>query len=70
MGTLAFDIMHGMVQESGGRGRPKRMWLTDMDEWTGKSVVTCIHDAKNHGRWQQIVDSSKYPNGHQATRVT
>ena len=43
---------------------------TDIGEWTGKSVVTYIREAKNRERWQKIADSSKCPNGHQATGVT
>eukprot|EP00794_Sanderia_malayensis_P017886 gene17886-biopygen12251 len=70
MGTLAFDIMHGSVEGSRGRGRPKRIWLTDIGEWTEKSVVGCIREAQDRGRWRKIVDWSKCPNSHQATGVT
>ena len=66
MGTLEFDIIPGSLEGSRGIGRPKRTWLTDIGEWTGKSVVTFIRKAKNHGRWQKIVDLSKCPNNHQA----
>ena len=67
MGTVAFDIMHGSVEGSRGRGRQKRTWLTGIGEWTGMSVVTCIREAKNCGRWRKIADPSKCPNGHQTT---
>ena len=67
--TPAFDIMPGSVEGRRGRRQPKRTWGTDIGEWTGKSVVTYIREAKNRGRWQKIADSSKCPNGHQATGV-
>ena len=42
VGTLAYDIMHGSVNGSGGRGRPKRTWLDDIKEWSGRSMVECF----------------------------
>ena len=33
-GSLAHDVMHGMVEGASGRGRPKRTCLTDIAEWT------------------------------------
>eukprot|EP00794_Sanderia_malayensis_P009858 gene9858-biopygen8121 len=69
-GTLAYDIMHGGVEGSRGRGRPRRTWLADIAEWTEKSVVECLRNAKDRGRWREIVRASKCPNGQQATGVT
>ena len=70
MGTLAFDIMHGGVEGSRERGRPRKSWLSDIAEWTEKSVVVCLREAQDRGRWRRIVYLSKCPNGHQATGVT
>ena len=33
--TLEHDVMHGMVEGSRGRGRPKRTRQTDIAGWTG-----------------------------------
>ena len=63
----SLPCMHGSVEGRRGRRRPKRMWRTDIGQWTGKSVVTCNCEAKNRGRLQKIVDSSECPNGYQAT---
>ena len=62
--------MHGSMEGSRGRGRPKRTYLTDIGEWTGKGVATCTREAKNRGLWRKIVDSPKCPNSDQATGAT
>ena len=69
-GTLAHDIMHGAVEGSRGRGRPRNTWLSDIVNWTGKSVVSCMRVARDRGRWRKTVNSSKCPNGQRATGVT
>ena len=69
-GTLAHDIMHGAVEGSRGRGRPRNTWLSDIANWTGKSVVSCMRVARDRGRWRKTVNSSKCPNGQRATGVT
>eukprot|EP00795_Rhopilema_esculentum_P005717 gene5717-10971_t len=69
-GTLAHDIMHGAVESSRGRGRPRNTWLSDIANWTGKSVVSCMRVARDRGRWRKTVNSSKCPNGQRATGVT
>eukprot|EP00795_Rhopilema_esculentum_P007413 gene7414-13169_t len=66
-GTLAHDIMHGAVESSRGRGRPRNTWLSDIANWTGKSVVSCMRVAKDRGRWRKTVNSSKCPNLQRAT---
>ncbi|XP_063596283.1 uncharacterized protein LOC134773139 [Penaeus indicus] len=70
IGTLAFDVMHVGVEGSRGRGRLRRSWLSDIGEWPGRSVVGCLREAQDRGRWRRIVYLSKCPNGHQATGVT
>eukprot|EP00795_Rhopilema_esculentum_P010165 gene10165-18833_t len=48
--TLAHEIMHGAVESSRGRGRPRNTWLSDIANWTGKSVVSCMRVARDRGR--------------------
>ena len=62
--------MHGAVEGSRGRGRPRNTWLSDIANWTGKSVVSCMRVARDRGRWRKTVNSSKCPNGRRATGVT
>ena len=69
-GTLAYDIMHGAVEGSRGRGRPKNSWMRDIVAWTERGAVTCVSLARDREGWRRIVESSKCPNGHRATGVT
>ena len=39
---LANTIMHGRVPGSGGRGRPRRCWITDICEWTRSTPSQAI----------------------------
>ena len=47
-GSLAHDVMHGMVDGASERGRPKRTWLTDIAEWSGLALQQST--GRNGGR--------------------
>ena len=47
VGTLAYDIMHGSVNGSKGRGRPKRTRFNDIKDWSGRSIVDCLRASKD-----------------------
>ena len=66
VGTLAYDIMHGSVNGSRGRGRPKITWFNDIKDWSGRSIVDCLRASKDREYWRHIVNSSKCPNGRHA----
>ena len=66
VGTLACDIMHGSVNRSRGRGRPKRTRFDDIKDWSGRSIVDCLRASKDREYWRHIVNSSKCPNGRHA----
>ena len=63
-GTLANTIMHGSVEGSRGRGRPKRMWTDDIKDWTGMRLIECIREAGKRDVWKRRIAKSKCPNGH------
>ena len=39
---LANTIMHGRAPGKGGRGRPRRCWITDICEWTRSTPSQAI----------------------------
>lgn len=43
-GTLALSIMHGSVEGTRKRGRPKTNWLGDSQRWTGKKKPQRFYD--------------------------
>ena len=43
---LANTIMHGRAPGKGGRGRPRRCWITDICEWTRSTPSQAIRLAK------------------------
>ena len=69
-GTLAHTIMHGQVKGKRTRGRPKTSWLTNIAEWTRKTIVTCVREAIDRKKWWITVQSSKCPNGPRTMGMT
>ena len=69
-GSLAYDIMHGAVEGNRNRGRPRNSWLGDIVAWTKRDATTCVRLARDREGWRKIVNSSKCPNGSEATGVT
>ena len=55
-GSLAHDVMHGLVEGTRGRGRPKRTWLRDITDWTGIGITECVKEAEDRQKWRKIVN--------------
>ena len=49
---LVKKTMLGMTECNDMRGRPKREWLDDIQEWCGKRVVDICRDALNRTKWR------------------
>jgi len=69
-GTLAHSIMHGSVEGTRKRGRPKTNWLGDIQRWTGKKITECIRLADDRAGWKREVNAAKCPNGFTTMGVT
>ena len=46
-GTLANTILQGTVEGTRKRGRPKRIWMDDIKDWTGRNVEKLLPLAEN-----------------------
>ena len=54
-GTMTNTIMQGKVEGERSRGRPKRMYVDDIKEWTGKDMITTMRRTENRRRWKEEV---------------
>ena len=52
---LEKDIIIGETEGSRGRGRPRRMWMDDVMEWTGFTLGQVVHAAQQRDSWRVIV---------------
>ena len=39
--SLQKTILTGKMEGRRGRGRPRRQWMDDIKEWTGKTMLQC-----------------------------
>ena len=65
-GTLANIILQGTVEGRRKRGRPKRIWMDDIKDWTGRNVEELLHLAENRSVWSRVVmniASPQWPHG-------
>ena len=53
--TLANTILHGTVEGTRKRGRPKRIWMDDIKDWTGRNVEELLRLAENRAVWSRVV---------------
>ena len=63
---LVKSVMFGMMEGTNKKGRPKRKWLDDIQEWCGKRVDDIRRDAMNRPNWKKCVDRAVNTNGHWA----
>ena len=65
-GTLANTILQGTVEGTRKRGRPKRIWMDDIKDWTGRNVEELLRLAENRSVWSRVVmniASPQWPHG-------
>ena len=65
-GTLANIILQGTVDGSRKRGRPKRIWIDDIKDWTGRTVGELLRLAEDRAAWSKMImvtASPQWPHG-------
>ena len=45
-------LLTGKVEGKRGRGRPRRTWADDIEQWTQRSMNNCMRDAYNREQWR------------------
>ena len=64
---LANITMHGRVPVERGRGRPRKTWLPNIQEWTNLSMTEATRKAADRKMWKDIGQSKTVhlrPNGY------
>ena len=51
--------MDGKIEGSRGRGRPRRTWVKDVTEATGKSYVECVRLAQRREQLRSMMVEEK-----------
>ena len=44
-------LVTGKIDGKRGRGRHRRTWITDITEWTGRSLAQSVRDATKRSYW-------------------
>lgn len=50
-------LLDGRTDKKRSRGRPRRMWTTDIREWTGLTYHQCIRKASDRCCWRSMTMS-------------
>ena len=53
-------LLDGQVEGTRGRGRPRRTWMTDIKETTGKKYAECVRTVQRRERLQHILMADGY----------
>jgi len=53
--SLEKCIIMGMVEGIRGRGRPRRAWSDDFEEWTNLSTEEMLQLTKDRSAWRSLV---------------
>jgi len=51
-------ICQGYVDGKRARGRPRRRWMDDVEEWTGMTMADCVRSARNREQWRKLASST------------
>ena len=54
---LTKSIIQGCVAGERKRGRPKRVWMDDLKEWSGLGTQQLCHETEDRNGWRDSVDS-------------
>ncbi|XP_078665790.1 uncharacterized protein LOC144908131 [Branchiostoma floridae x Branchiostoma belcheri] len=53
--NISTHILQGRICGSRSRGRPRRRWVDDIRDWTGRSLADCTQMAKDRDGWRKLV---------------
>ena len=56
-GAMKNTIMQGNVEGERCRGRPKRVFADDINDWTGEDMTTKVKRAVGRRRWKEDAQS-------------
>ena len=59
--NLSTHILEGRIDGKRNRGRPRRRWLDDVKDWTGKPLAECTAMARDRDQWRTTVRVSMVP---------
>jgi hypothetical protein len=51
-------ICQGYLDGKRARGRPKRRWMDDVEDWMGMTMADCVRSARNRERWRKMTSST------------
>ena len=57
--SAKFKVMHGRVPSKRGRGKPRKIRLANIKEWTGLKLVPAVRTADKRWDWRGMVGSLK-----------
>ena len=60
-GSLTNTILQGKVEGTRPRGRPRRTWINDLKEWTGRTSAQLTRLADDRQSWKSLVNSITAP---------
>ena len=63
--NLSTHILEGKMNGRRPRGRPRRRWIDDIKEWTGRTMAACTRTARRRRDWRSLVRESRIPDPQQ-----
>ena len=55
---LAKTILQGTVKGSRRRGRQRKRWEDNIQEWTGMGLAETLRAAEDRGKWRRVAEKS------------
>ena len=49
-------VLEGRIDGKRNRGRPRRRWLDDIKDWTGRPLAECTAMARDRDQWRMTVE--------------
>ena len=59
--NLSTHLLEGRLHGQRPRGRPRRRWVDDVKEWTGRSCAACTAAARDRTAWRRMVRAAVIP---------
>ena len=54
-GQLALTVLEGIVEGLRHQGRPRRQWIHDIEEWTGREYIQLKEMSQNQAQWRRKI---------------